>query len=193
MAASSFACSVIQGFNFQKDSQQYVGHINSLKIGDGDEFAKDIEVQDPSKIKEGEKVKVVGVVSDIYWEGGFAQPISFNCQVSITNKKAASLLQHKEMSNTTVEFSFTIYEYDPVKKIFFKAFHTNEKAINGLVLKHGGELDMAISMDESLDVPSPKNFAMYLGVMPKEEAQDVQLAVSDDAKFTKAWGVAVAA
>ncbi|TQV88499.1 hypothetical protein [Aliikangiella coralliicola] len=193
MAESSFNCSVDQGFNFQKDAQCLVGHINSLKIGDK-EFAKDIEVMDPTKINdEANKVKVVGVASGIFWEGGFANSVSFTCQFSTTNKQDAALLQHTNLSNTNVECSFTIYDYDPVKKAFYKAFHTNETDLKGLVQKSGGELELRIDMDQSTEVTSPKNYAFYLSVMPQEEEQDIHLAVSVDSKFVKKWGVAVGA
>jgi hypothetical protein len=193
MAESSFNCSVDQGFNFQKDAQCLVGHINSLKIGDK-EFAKDIEVMDPTKINEDpNKVTVVGVASGVYWAGGFANPVSFSCQVSTKNKQDAALLQHTNLSNTNVECSFTVYDYDPVEKKFYKAFHTNETDLKGLVQKSGGQLELRIDMDQSNEVTSPKNYAFYLSVMPQEEAQDIHLAVSVDSKFVKKWGVAVAA
>ena len=191
MAATSFPCSVTQGFNFQKDAQVFVGHINSLKIGEK-EFKKDIAVADPTKINEDQNtVKVVGVVSNIFWQGGYADAIQFSCQVSTENKQEAVVLQHTKLSNTNVEFSFTIYDYDPVKKVFYKTFHTNEKDLKGLVEKNGEDLALNIDLTFSSEVNSPKNYGFYLGVMPKEEEQDVHYAVSQDAKFVKKWGVTV--
>ncbi|MGI0119067.1 MULTISPECIES: hypothetical protein [Zooshikella] len=191
MAASSFDCCVSQGFNFQKDSQRLVGHINSLTIG-GTKFKADFSVMDPTNISdEGGKVKVVGVVSSIYWNGGFADPVSFCCNLSTTNKQEAAVLQHTKLSNTNVEMAFTIYEYDPNEKVFFKSFHTNDQPVKGLVNKSGGELNVSVDMDESSIVTSPKNFAFYLGVMPKDEEQDIHMAVSNKSKFVKKWGVSV--
>jgi hypothetical protein len=192
MAATSFNCSVGQGFNFEKDSQSVVGHLTSLKIGAKD-FAKDIEVQDPTAIKDKTKVKVVGVLSGIFWNGGYADPVSFNCQVSTKNKQDAVVLQHSELSDTAVEYGYVVYEYDPVAKVYYKAFHTETTDLKGLIAKSGGELSFGVEMDESREVVSPKNFGFYLGVMPQELAQVIQYAVSKDGKFTKAWGVTVAA
>lgn len=193
MASSSYDCRVDQGFNFQKDAQCLVGHINSLKIGDK-EFDKDLAVSDPTKINdENSTVKVVGVVSSIYWEGGYANPIQLSCQISTANKQEAIVLQHTKLSNTNVEFAFTIYDYDPVKKTFYKAFHSNDAALKGLVEKNGGDLAIAVDQHESRQVVSPLNFGLFLGVMPKEEEQDVHVAVSETGKFVKKWGVTVAA
>ena len=192
MAESSFACSVTQGFNFQKDAQCLVGHINALKIGDTD-FDKDLDVLDPCQIADGGKVKVVGVVSAMYWGGGFADSLDFSCQLSTANKQAAALLQHTKLSNTNVEFTYTIYDYDPVSKAFYKVFHSNDTNLKGLIKKCNGELALAIDMDPSTEVASPLNYNLSLSVMPQEEEQDAHLAVSVDAKFVKKWGVAVAA
>jgi hypothetical protein len=119
MASTSFNCSVNQGFNFEKDSQSVVGHLTSLKIGTT-EFAKDIEIMDPTAIKDDTKVKVVGVISGIYWNGGYADPLSINCQVSTVNKQDSVVLQHSDLSDTTVEYDYVIYDYDPVAKVYFK-------------------------------------------------------------------------
>ena len=136
MASTAFNCSIGQGFNFEKDSQSVVGHLTSLKIGDK-EFAKDIEVMEPTGIKGDTKIKVVGIISGIYWNGGYADPLSVNCQLSAVNKQYAEVLQHSNLSDTTVEYDFVIYDYDSVAKVYFKAFHNNQKTLEGLVEKSG--------------------------------------------------------
>lgn len=191
MAETSFSCDVSQGFNFQKDAQDLVGHISKLKIGDKD-MAVDLGVTNPEDLA-GDKIKVVGVASDIYWEGGFAEPIQFTCQVSNANKKTLAILTNTEMSNTTVEFAFEIYDYDPDEKKYYKAFHTDGKAIKGLVQKSGGSLSIAISTDQSMEVISPNNFTLSLGVMPEDTEQETHLAFSVSDKLVKRWGVTVAA
>jgi len=190
MAASSYSCSVSQGFNFQKDAQVLIGHINSLKIGTT-QLKADLSVTDPTSANMATYVKVYGVVSSIYWEGGYADPIQFSCQVTTDNKNTLATLQHSQMSNTEVDVQFTIYDYDPTAKVFFKCFHTNDAIVNGLIMKSGGQLDMNVSMDQSMEIVNPKNYTFVLGVMPQEVSQDIHLAMSNTAKFVKKWGVAV--
>ncbi len=193
MASSSFPCSIEQGFNFQKDAQLMVGHINSLKIGEK-EFAKDLSVEDPTKITEDEStVKVVGVLSNIYWEGGYADSIQLSCQISVTNKQDAVVLQHTNLSNTNVEFSFTVYDYDPVKKTFYKGYHANDTDLKGLVEKNGDDLAINVDIVQGSEVASPINYGLYLGVMPQETEQDIHYGVSVDGKFVKKWGITVEA
>jgi len=191
MADASISTSVSQGFNFKKDSQGPVGHINKLKIGDK-QFAVDIQVTNPLDVK-GAKVKVVGVASQIGWAGGFAEPIQFACQVSNTNKQDAWLLTQSDLQNTEVKFSFTAYRYDNEAKVYFKSFHTNDAELIGLVQKSGDSLNLSIADDPSSEVQNPLNYTLVLGINPKALEQDVHLASSNDKKIVKKWGVSVGA
>ncbi|MCF2910449.1 hypothetical protein L1285_19240 [Pseudoalteromonas sp. DL2-H2.2] len=190
MASTNLACSVEQGFNFQKDAQIPVGYITSLKIGDR-EYKKDLAVTVPTDIS-GDKVKVVGVISHIFWEGGHADPIIFDCRISTGNKESSAVLQHTSMNDTSVSFSFVVYDYDPQEKTFYPNFHTNEIDLRGLISKVGGELEFGVDLDRADEVTSPKNFSFFLGVMPTEEKQEAHFAVTTSAKFVKKWGVVVA-
>jgi hypothetical protein len=190
MAESSFSCSVSQGFNFQKDEQILVGHIVSCKVGDT-QFDADLNISNPEDASQ--LVKVFGIVSGIFWNGGYADAVQFSCQVSNANKVKISTLTHKSLANTEVAFKFNIYDYDPKEKKYYKCFHTNDTDLEGLVEKTGGELSMSIDMDQSMEVVSPKNFNFNLGVMPQDIAMEIHLAVSVTDKFVKKWGVEVAA
>jgi hypothetical protein len=190
MAESSYQCSVSQGFNFQKDSQDTVGHLVSLKIGDTT-LAADFELSDP--MDNQSHIKVFGVLNSIYWLGGYGDAVNFSCNVSTTNKNTLTAMLHKSLSNTAVEFAFVTYEYDPMTKKFFKAFHSGDAALKGLIHKSGGDLSMQISNDEGYEVSSPKNFSFSLGVMPADEAMAIQVAVSTDGKFAKQFGIATGA
>jgi len=191
MAEVSYSCDVSQGFNFQKDQQTLVGHINKLKVA-GKELAADMAVTNPADVT-GDKVKVVGVVSDIYWGGGYADSMEFSCQVSNPNKKTLAVLTQMEMANTMVEFVFTIYDYDPDEKKYYKCFHSNDAVLKGLVQKSGGRLSIRIDADQSQEVMSPKNFTMRLGIMPEDLEQDTHMAISVSDKMVKRWGVTVKA
>jgi hypothetical protein len=189
MAELSYECSVSQGFNFEKDVQILVGHINKLKVSTKD-LAVDLEVTDPEAVA-GDKVKVVGVASSLYWAGGFADPIQFSCHVSNANKKTIQVLSHSEMSDTTAQFDFTIYDYDPDEKKYYKAFHTNAVLLKGLVEKAGGRLSIEIDSQQSEEVISPKNFTLNLGIMPEDLKQETHMAMSVTDKLVKEWGVTV--
>jgi len=189
MAVSSYPCSVRQGFNFEKDQQVLVGHIVSCKVGN-DQLDADLNLSNPED--QAKLVKVFGIVSYIGWNGGYADPIQFSCQVSTANKNKIATLTHKSLANTEVLFKFNVYDYDPKEKKYYKCFHSNDAELKGLVLKSGGELVMQIDMDQSTEVLSPRNYAFNLGVMPQDVNMEVHMAVSVSDKFVKKWGVEVA-
>ncbi|SMF94693.1 hypothetical protein SAMN02949497_2025 [Methylomagnum ishizawai] len=188
MASSNYDCSVTQGFNFKKDEQVLVGHVVALTIG-GTTFTADMTLTDP--IDNTKTVTAVGVISNISWGGGYAEPIMLYFQISSENKKAASILIHQNMMDTTATITFNVYDFDQKAKTYYKAFWTNDANMNGLVLKQGGELAFTVADDEGREVISPRNFAMGLGVMPQDTQQAIQMAVSNTDKFSKQWGVTV--
>ena len=190
MAESSFTCSSNQGFNFQKDEQILVGHLVACKIGDT-QFDADFNVSDPED--SASLIKVFGVVNDVYWNGGYADPVQLSCQVSNANKVKIATLTHKSLANTEVIFKFNIYDYDPKEKKYYKSFHANDTELKGLIEKTGGELALSIDMDQSEEVVSPKNFTFSVSVMPQDLDMEIHIAVSVSDKFVKKWGVEVAA
>lgn len=190
MAAISYDCDINQGYNFSNDVQAKVGHIISCTLND-EELASDMKVQDPEDTG-GEKVAVFGVVSAIYWGGGYADPIQFSCQISNPNRVTiAQLLQGATLSNTGVKFKFNIYDYDFDAKLYYKCFHTDDNELEGLIQKSGGQLSIAMDMDQNMEVVSPKNFSFNLGIMPEDKEQEVTLAYSSDSPVTLQWGVSV--
>jgi hypothetical protein len=95
------------------------------------------------------------------------------------------------MSDTTAQFDFTIYDYDPDEKKYYKAFHTNAVLLKGLVEKAGGRLSIEIDSQQSEEVISPKNFTLNLGIMPEDLKQETHMAMSVTDKLVKEWGVTV--
>jgi hypothetical protein len=189
-AESFYQCSVNQGFNFEEDQQDFVGHINNISIG-GSDLESDLSVTDPEDV--GNKVKVFGVVSNISWRGGYADPILFNSYVSTENKNTIATLLHSDLSNTEVKLEFTVYSFDPNEKKYYKAFHSDGARLAGLVNKSRVyELDMYIDMDQSTEVMSPRNYLFVIGIIPEDyDSQEIHLAVSPSDKFVKQWGVTV--
>ena len=190
MAELTYDCSVEQGFNFVKDVQDLVGHITALKIGDT-ELSADIGVTDPTDIA-GDKVSVVGVMSSVYWEGGYAHGVTFDAKVSNTNQTNLAGLTLNTLDSTAIEFQFIVYKYDNAAKKYYKCFHANESTLNGLVETSGGDLVLSIDTDPSAwKFEIPLTSILNVSIMPADEEQDLHVAVSDTDKFVKKWGVPI--
>lgn len=197
MAELDFPCDVVQGFNFEKDRQTLVGHVTALTIG-GVKIPVDQALTIPTGTAASADavatgVKVVGVISHIHWAGGYSDPVSIQCQISTANRTLVSVLTHTKMVDTTVVFQFVVYAFDPIAKVYYEAFNCGATDMNGLILKSGGDLQLAVATDPSNEVTSPLNYSLYISIVPQPAAQVLKAAVSNTDKFVKAWGVAVAA
>jgi hypothetical protein len=188
MAELTKSCDVSQAYNFQKDAQVCIGHINKLKIGDK-QFDVDQKVKNPVDQSD---VKVMGVLSGITWNGGKAEPVSFSAQVSTANKTNLKALVHGTLSKTDVEMVFTVYDYDLKAKVYYKSFHCNDEALKGLINKQGGALQIQVADNQSQEVVSPANYTLSLSVMPQDLAQALHLGFANDMKAAAEWGVTVA-
>ncbi len=190
MAAISYSCDVVNGFNAQSDVQTITGMLTHLKVGET-EYLQDLIVTNPEDV-EGE-IPCVGVLSSVYWDGGEADPIQFDLRVSTANKNSSIELVQKTLVNTEVEFTFVVFEYDPIEKRYFQCFHNDGEVYLGLVLKEGGQLAIQIDSDEAGEVVAPKNFPFSIGIMAPEptEGQPIHFAASVDKKMVKQWGVKI--
>jgi hypothetical protein len=188
MAEISKSCDVGQAYNFQKDSSVRIGHVTSLKIGDK---ALDVDQKVKNPIDQSD-IKVVGVLSGVNWGGGFANPVSFSCQVSTSNKTNLKALVHGTLSKIDVEMKFKAYDYDQKAKVYYPSFHSGEETLKGLIDKVNGQLQINIADDQSGEVPSPANYTLSMSVIPQDTQQALHLGFANDMKSAAQWGVAVA-
>jgi hypothetical protein len=178
-------CSVFNAFNFRRDVHESIGHLVELTIGETT-FEQDLELHDP---EEDGKVTVVAPISSISWSGGFSEPVSINFFLSVTNKNEMATLLHTDMKSIEVVFSYDIFDYDPDARVWYKSFHSNDTALNGLLHVQGTQRDLYLDDHPGTEVEQPRNYGVNLGIVPEAEAQEIHLAVSQDKKFVKQWGV----
>ncbi len=188
-----------QGFNFQKDSQQRIGFIESLKIGQGTgdtATPADMQIEWPDGTG---KKRVFSVLSSMSWAGGHGDPIKFNGNVSAKNKAVIELLRHQKLSNTKLQIKFTIFDFDPDPnqiKYFVAccaAPMDSNPVLDGLIQKDGNNLAIKCEMNEDTVVMSPKNFKFEIGIMPAPNEQTIHFATAVEHKVGKAWGITVGA
>ncbi|MEN9897635.1 MAG: hypothetical protein RLZZ66_1284 [Pseudomonadota bacterium] len=186
--AINFYGSTYQGFNFKRDNQDRLGYVTALTIGETEFTADFATLVNPEDFTE--EYPAVGVISSCTWGAGDAEPIHLSFQVSTVNKNLLKGLLMKSMINTTVEIGFECWDYDHEAKVYFKTFHTGDDAVNGMVLKSGGALRIAVADDNDPSVPNPQNFTLNLSVMPASESQALQWAASSDSPQAFKWGTA---
>ncbi len=189
MATFSKSLDIYQGYNFKKDVQTPVGFLTALKIGDVT-FKADQTCKDPMAPETD--LAVVAVLSGATWELGVTDAVYLWGQVSVYNKQQIQLLTYKDLSKIDVEFVFSVYEYDPLEKKYFKCLlPTDDATLKGILEKNGSDLNLMAADDASTEVQSPENYAFGSGVKPQPSAQSMTVAVSFSDKVVKAWGLTV--
>jgi hypothetical protein len=179
---------VYQGFNFKKDKQAPVGYITKLKVGDVDLKADQESIKDPEQPDKTLGNKVVGVLNHYMWETGITDAMYFSAQISTGNKQTVSAALLGTWSNVEVLFTYTIYEYDPAQKKYFKSNYI-DKELKGILEKNGDELNLSVADDPSHEVQSPKNFTLQVGIKPATTEQTVNIATGSGKNLVKQWGV----
>ena len=182
---------VYEAWNFTNNTTQPIGYLTSLKIGSV-AASNIIDIIDPEKSSSEGKwntadPKPVGIISAIRWEGGVADPITFTCQITIENFKTLVPLIYTKDLNAAVEFAFIIYGNNGTD--YYKAFHTGDQVLKGTIEKNNGELEFEIEEEVSREVPSPRNWELYLSIMPPESGeQTLYIGTSKDNQQTAKWG-----
>lgn len=191
MAEFYKTCDVYQGYNFRKDKQTSVGFVTSLKVGDL-ELKADQACKDPTAPEQ--ELKVVMVLSGAMWGIGVTDAVYLSGQVSVINKQQLVGLLYKDLSKVDVEFQFSVFEYDPVEKKYFKCMlPTDDAKLKGVLEKNGSELNLSVADDPSSEVQSPENYSVQVGIKPQPEEQTVTIATSFSDKVVKSWGITVKA
>jgi hypothetical protein len=188
MPQFSRALDVYQGFNFKKDKQNAVGYITKLKVGEHELKADQESIRDPEQPDKPLKNKVVAVLNHYLWETGTTDAMYLSGQISTANKQMVSGALLGTWSNVEVLFSYTIYEYDPLAKKYYKSNYIDAD-LKGLLEKNGEDLNLSVADDASTEVQSPKNFTLQLGIKPQTLEQTVNLATGAGKQLVKQWGV----
>jgi hypothetical protein len=188
-SAKIYPCDIVQMVNFNKDKQAYVGVINSLSIG-GVQLVPDLRGLTNPVSPSSSLDNVVGVVSDIYYEGGQNQPINFGFVVSNENQVAILSLLDGGLSNTVVVVGFTVYYYDPVAKSYYTVFWTQSTTVNGLIAKQGDDLALVADVTPFHGIAQPLLYPVRLSVAPTPGMQqNLYIQQSINAKSVLSWGV----
>lgn len=187
MPSFSKGCDMYQGFNFKKDKTTTVGFITKLKVATSD-ITADFTVKDV--LNPTTDLKVAAVLTSVLWETGVTDAVYLSGQISATNRQNVALLTYLNLTNVEVTFQFTVYEYDPVQKKYYKCLHCNDADMKGILEKSsGGDLNITVADEPGSEVQSPINYSFQIGIKPQPTAQTLQIATADQKTVVKSWGV----
>jgi hypothetical protein len=186
--SKNYNCSVGQAMYFKSDLITYTGVINYLSIGTT-ELKTDLHLVDPTDVSSPQGLNAAGVVSNLFFDGGATQPLTFSFLVSVENKVKLETMIYGDMPDKDIRIGFTIYYYDPVSKGYYTAFWTQNATLTGTILVQGQDLALNVSDIKSTEIPSPILFPVRLSVAPTPGVvQNIHVQYSRTAKATINWG-----
>ena len=177
-------CDVVQGFNFNSSGQETFGFLNDLQIGTT-ELHNDLSLVGPDL----QAMSATGVLANIYWGGGYADPIQISAQISVANKNLVTIFLLSTPADISVKFSFVVYKYDPVSLQYFKCFYHSASLLEGNIQISGSDMELHMSAEASYEVQNPLNYNMLISITPGSLSQSLDVAVSPDAKLVRPWGI----
>ncbi|WP_437531107.1 hypothetical protein WME79_01120 [Sorangium sp. So ce726] len=179
---------IYQGYNYKKDKQTPVGYLTKIKVA-GTDLTVDQTCKDPTNPTTD--LKCVAVLSGALWETGVTDAVYLSGQVSAPNRQTLASLIINSLTSVEVVYQFAVYDYDPVAKKYYLAFHANQTDMNGLLEKRGEDLNVSVADDAATEVQSPINYAFQIGIKPQPSAQTLHIATADQKNVVKSWGLAL--
>jgi hypothetical protein len=173
-----------QGFNFQRDRQDSVGHVTALKIGET-AFEADIPATDPVR-KSG--TQVVAVLNAARWAGGVSDPIDLSGNLSTQNKQNLQALLQNNLGSVAVEVAYAVYVYDPMTRAYYAGGQggTANAPLRAIVQKQGQ--DLLLTAGERGQVPNPENWDFTLGIMPAGQ-HSLTFSTAPGRNVIRRWGL----
>lgn len=188
--SKNYNCSVEQAMNFKPNAITYTGVINYLSIGTT-ELKTDLHLVDPTDVSSPQGLNVAGVVSNLFFDGGATQPLTFSFLVSKANQVVLLDMVSGDMPNKDIRIGFTIYYYDVVTKKYYTSFWTQNGTLTGTIASQGQDLALSVDESEYTQIPVPQLFPIGLSIAPTPGVvQNIYVQYSRTAKATINWGTA---
>jgi hypothetical protein len=169
------------------NKHQRFGYLTSLSIGGLTLAADQTIFRDPTNPSAG----AVAALENVSWDLAPAHPMPFSAYVSTANAHQIRTLLKGKVTNNTVKFVFTAYEFDEQAKKWFQVFSSQPRELTGLVAGTGGQLalhvgDEGVSVAPNMDVI---DFNLYFEVTPPHQSETVTIATRSSKKSVYAWSV----
>jgi hypothetical protein len=183
--ALALTFSIQQGVSFTPGSTQAVGHLLSATIC-GAALTADLTVTNPQTRT---SAPAAGVLQQIEWAEGAADPIYMSAFVSAHNQVALRELLLTTMAATTVKISFLTHEFDPVARRWYSAFEPATPPLSGLLsnTSTGPQLTVATT---ATAVGSASLYQVKFAIVPPASTvENLEVAASATQPVIKTWGV----
>jgi hypothetical protein len=173
-------------YSFTLNTTKTVAHLLSLSFTNaGIDLVADTSVLNPESPEED--VSVIGVFDHISWKGATDNPVEMQFRLSPANGAIMNEAIASPTGGSEIKAKWVLYKYDEVKKVYFKAFDSDEQDI---LFKLTEGTTARVEDEANLDIKSPKNFSAILSLTGNSEGakQKLNVAFSATAKSQRPFG-----
>ena len=189
-SGQQYDCSAEQAMNFKQNFIAHTGVINYLSIGTT-ELKADLHLVNPTDVTSPQGLTAVGVLSNLFYDGGATQPLRFSFLVSLENQQNIMTMVTGDMPNKDIRIGFTVYYYDFATKGWYTAFWTKNSTLTGTITRQDQSLGLSVDEYPYTQIPAPELFSIGLSVDPTPGVvQSIYWQNSSTAKATIHWGTA---
>lgn len=142
----------------------------------------------PNPMSPDEKIKIIGALDFVAWDGGPTDPITFTFRVSPANKAILQEALTSPNGGVEVDYEVLALKYCYATKTYFPYFHTDEKVIKSVITKG---TKITINNEPDRVIQQPLNFQVSCSLTAKSEGaeQEFCIAFTKDAPFARRVGV----
>ena len=170
-------CSADEALNFRKDTYARVGYIEELSIN-GKPLKRELTVTNP--IKPSETMQVFAVLFQLSMRGYHHLEFS-----GMAGGHHLAELRDLILPDT-IEFRFTIYEYNPITKRYFASVHTGGNTLRGISRKARSDRNqVSLRLHPEKDRRNTHGFSMK--AIPSETSQTIVLAAVEGKEEKLDW------
>ncbi len=137
--------------------------------------------------------KVVGVISNLTWDGSVAGPLRITFYMSQENAAQLKASQQSTLKNAAVKsLGFWILDYDQERKVWFEALHPMTPAQLSGQVSQSASLNVDLTPVAAKDGIDVNVYRVDLTVVPAaNQAATLLLANSSTKPMVKSWGLTV--
>jgi hypothetical protein len=181
--ALSYSLDVRAGLAFKAGLDRAVGYLTGANFF-STTFSADLAGTNPLT---GASLPAVAVLSSVQWAETVSASLSLRGCLSARNWALLTAMTETTLTSTGLTLSFTVYAYDPVRRVYFSAFAPQQPPLHALLAMSGMSPELTIAA-EPLQVGSHEVYEFHLSaVPPPNQLQAFSVAANPTAAAAQPW------
>jgi hypothetical protein len=186
----AYQMDTILGFDMDPNAHSTVGYLTQFQIG-STTLAADITIEKPAAQTTLQKVTVVGVMSELEWDGAPTDPMTVGLQFSQENEQTMLSYLGTNPASVVLRFAFAVMAWDPAADSWYTAFSSPSLGpISTAPVVSNGKIQVSVSTTGVVakDGTEVLAYPMTFSAAAPSTAQVLSQQTSADDGIARVWG-----